>query len=93
MQIRVAVTPLKRLPRSVKTHTATSLHSEGRAIDVVIANGRLSDPDTRARWVAFRRWVLRLEGGRSRLICTADSSWDWPHIELPNEHVDFQSIE
>ena len=75
------------------THTATSLHSDRRAIDVVVGNGRLSNPDTRARWVAFRRWVLRFGDGRFRLIGTADSSWDWPHIEIPNEHVGFHSIE
>lgn len=75
------------------TRTATSLHSDRRAIDVVVGDARLSSSRTRARWVAFRRWVQRYEGGRFRLIGTADSSWDWPHIELSNTNVGFHSIE
>lgn len=75
------------------THTATSLHTDGRAIDVVIGNGRLFDRGNRARWIAFRRWAERFEGGRFRLIGSADSSWDWPHIELPNRNVGFRSVE
>jgi hypothetical protein len=75
------------------TRTATSLHSDRRAIDVVVGDARLSSSRTRARWVAFRRWVQRYEGGRFRLIGTADSSWDWPHIELPNTNVGFHSVE
>jgi hypothetical protein len=75
------------------THTATSLHSDRRAIDVVVGNGRLHDPKNRVRWIAFRRWVESFEGGRFRLIGDADSSWDWPHIELPNRTVGYRSIE
>ncbi len=75
------------------THTGTSLHSDRRAIDVVVGNGRLHDWRNRARWVAFRRWVEDFEGGRFRIIGSADSSWDWPHIELPNRTVGYRSIE
>jgi hypothetical protein len=75
------------------TRTATSLHSDRRAIDVIVGDGRLSNRETRKRWIAFRRWVQRFDGGRFRIIGRADSSWDWPHIELPNRDVGFQSIE
>ena len=75
------------------THTATSLHSDRRAIDVVVGNGRLNDRKNRARWIAFRRWVERFEAGRFRIIGSAESSWDWPHIELPNQGIGFRSIE
>jgi len=81
------------LLRRGSTHTATSLHTDGRAIDVVVGNGRLHDRANRAHWIAFREWVERFEGGRFRLIGSADSSWDWPHIELPNHDVGFQSVE
>ncbi len=75
------------------TYTATSLHTDGRAIDVVVGNGRLHDHKNRARWIEFRRWVKAFERGRFRLIGSAGSSWDWPHIELPNRGVGFQSVE
>ncbi|HET7552288.1 MAG TPA: hypothetical protein VFK04_13445 [Gemmatimonadaceae bacterium] len=81
------------LLRRLLTHTGTSLHSDRRAIDVVVGNGRLHDRKNRARWIAFRRWVERFEDGRFRIIGSADSSWDWPHIELPNHGVGFQSVE
>ncbi len=97
---RVRVTESYRSPmrqayllRRGLTHTATSLHSDGRAIDVTVGNGRLHDRKNRARWIAFRRWVEGYEGGRFRLIGSADSSWDWPHIELPNRTVGYRSIE
>ena len=75
------------------TRTGTSLHSDGRAIDVLVGDGRLANPRTRARWIAFRSWVLRYQSGRFRLLGSVDSSWDWPHIELPNQDIGFQSIE
>jgi hypothetical protein len=75
------------------TYTATSLHTDGRAIDVVVGNGRLRDRKNRARWIEFRRWVEGFQRGRFRLIGSAGSSWDWPHIELPNRGVGFQSVE
>jgi hypothetical protein len=75
------------------THTGTSLHSDRRAIDVVVGNGRLHDRKNRARWIAFRSWVERFEEGRFRIIGSADSSWDWPHVELPNRTIGYRSIE
>lgn len=81
------------LLRRGMTYTATSLHSDRRAIDVVVGNGRQHDRRNRARWIAFRRWVEAYDSGRFRLIGSADSSWDWPHIELPNRGVGFRSIE
>jgi hypothetical protein len=75
------------------TYTATSLHTDRRAIDVVVGNGRLHDRKNRDRWIEFRRWVEDFDGGRFRIIGSPDSSWDWPHIELPNRGVGFQSVE
>lgn len=75
------------------TYTATSLHSDGRAIDVSVGNGRLHDRKNRERWIAFRRWVERFEGGRFRIIGRPDSSWDWPHIEFPNRTAGYRSVE
>jgi len=74
------------------TFTATSKHSSGRAIDVVVGDGNLNHRRTRARWVAFRRWVAQYEGGRFRLIGRPDKSWDWPHVELPGP-LGYRSIE
>ena len=74
------------------TFTATSKHSSGRAVDVVVGNGNLKDRRTRARWIAFRRWVTGYEGGRFRLIGSPEKSWDWPHIELPGP-MGYGSIE
>ena len=64
------------------TFTATSKHSSGRAVDVIVGDGNLEHRRTRERWVAFRRWVTDYEGGRFRLIGLPGKSWDWPHIEL-----------
>ena len=74
------------------TFTATSKHSSGRAVDVVVGDGNLEHRRTRERWVAFRRWLTRYEGGRFRLIGLPDKSWDWPHIELPGPDG-YRSIE
>jgi hypothetical protein len=74
------------------TFTATSKHSSGRAVDVVVGDGNLKSRRTRARWIAFRRWVTQYEGGRFRLIGLPEKSWDWPHIELPGP-LGFRSIE
>ena len=40
------------------THTATSRHADGFAVDVVVDDGNLRNPVTRKHWIAFRRWVL-----------------------------------
>ncbi|HEY7505676.1 MAG TPA: hypothetical protein VH700_16375, partial [Gemmatimonadales bacterium] len=74
------------------TFTATSKHSSGRAVDVVVNEGNLKHRRTRARWIAFRRWVNEYEGGRFRLIGQPDKSWDWPPIELPGP-MGYGSIE
>jgi hypothetical protein len=74
------------------TFTATSKHSTGRAMDVVVGDGNLKHRRTRAKWIAFRRWVTEYEGGRFRLIGAPEKSWDWPHIELPGP-TGYRSIE
>ncbi|HUR95227.1 MAG TPA: hypothetical protein VMY76_11620 [Gemmatimonadales bacterium] len=75
------------------THTATSRHAEGFAVDVIVDDGNLADRVTRNHWVAFRRWVLAHEGRTFRLIGDADRSWDWPHIEYVEGPPAFRSIE
>jgi hypothetical protein len=70
------------LVRGGLTFTATSKHSAGRALDIVVGDGDLKSPRTRARWIAFRRWVQAFEGGWFRLLGEAAKSWDWPHVEL-----------
>lgn len=74
------------------TFTATSKHSFGRAVDVIVGDGNLKNTRTRTRWIAFRRWVTRYEDGRFGLIGAPEKSWDWPHIELPGPHG-YRSIE
>jgi hypothetical protein len=66
---------------SGKTFTATSTHAYGRAADLIVGDGQLDRPATRARWVAFRRWVRGYDGGAFRLIGTNAGTWDWPHVE------------
>jgi hypothetical protein len=74
------------------TFTATSKHSDGRAVDVVVGDGNLDHRRTRAQWIAFRRWVTGYAGGRFRLIGSPERSWDWPHIELSGP-LGYRSIE
>jgi hypothetical protein len=45
------------------TFTATSKHSSGRAVDVIVGDGNLKHQRTRARWIAFRRWVSGTRAG------------------------------
>jgi hypothetical protein len=75
------------------TFTATSKHSAGRALDIVVGDGNLKSPRTRARWIAFRRWVQSFEGGRFRLIGEPAKSWDWPHVELAGGAAGYASVE
>jgi hypothetical protein len=75
------------------TFTATSMHSAGHAVDLVVGDGDLRNPRTRASWIAFRRWVAGFEGGRFRLLGTPERSWDWPHIELADAPLGCRSIE
>ncbi len=74
------------------TFTATSKHSSGRAVDLIVGDGNLRNRRTRARWIAFRRWVTGYEGGRFHLIGRPDRSWDWPHVEVDGPRG-FGSIE
>jgi hypothetical protein len=75
------------------TFTATSKHSAGHALDIVIGDGNLRNPRTKARWIAFRAWVAAFEGGRFRIIGEPGRSWDWPHVELAAGPPGFGSIE
>jgi hypothetical protein len=75
------------------TFTATSMHSAGHAVDLVVGDGDLRNPRTRAQWIAFRRWVTAFEGGRFRLLGTPERSWDWPHVELADAPLGFRSVE
>ncbi len=75
------------------TFTATSKHSAGRAVDLVVGDGNLRKKRTRARWTAFRRWVAGFEAGRFRLIGEPGKSWDWPHVELPGGVLGYRSVE
>ncbi len=75
------------------THTATSRHAEGFAVDVVVDDGNLRNSVTRAHWIAFRRWVVANEADTFRLIGAPDQSWDWPHIEYIDGPPGFHSVE
>ena len=76
-----------------RTHTLTSLHSYGRAVDVSIGDGNLNNSSTRRSWIAFRRWVTRFHGSDFRILGTPDRSWDWAHVELPSERIGFRSVD
>ncbi|HKN58288.1 MAG TPA: DUF882 domain-containing protein [Gemmatimonadaceae bacterium] len=76
-----------------RTHTLTSLHSYGRALDLRIDDGNLGNPSTRRDWIAFRRWVTRFHDDDFRILGKPDQSWDWPHVELPSDRIGFRSIE
>ena len=76
-----------------RTHTLTSMHSYGRAIDVRVGDGNLRHPATRARWAAFRRWVSNYHSGELRILGTPERTWDWQHVEVPAADVGFHDIE
>ena len=76
-----------------RTHTLTSLHSYGRAIDVSVGDGNLNNASTRRSWIAFRQWVTRFRGNDFRVLGTPDRSWDWAHVELPNAGIGFRSVD
>jgi len=76
-----------------RTHTLTSLHSYGRALDVRIGDGNLKNPSTRRSWIAFRRWVTRFRDDDFRVLGAPDRSWDWPHVELPSDRIGFRSVD
>ena len=75
------------------THTLTSLHSYGRAIDVVIGDGNLRRAATRARWIAFRKWVTTYKADEFRILGAPDRTWDWAHVEVPSPTIGFRTIE
>lgn len=78
-----------------RTHTLTSNHSYGRALDIVVDDGNRAHARTRRDWVAFRAWVVRYRapaGEAFRILGSPDRSWDWPHVELPREGLGFPSI-
>jgi hypothetical protein len=76
-----------------RTHTLTSLHSYGRALDIRIGDGNLGNSATRRSWIAFRSWVTRFRDDDFRILGRPDYSWDWPHVELPSPRIGFRSVE
>jgi hypothetical protein len=76
-----------------RTLTLTSLHSYGRAIDVVVGDGNLGRRTTRSQWVAFRRWVTAYKGNTFRILGTPERTWDWRHVEMPTPAIGFRTIE
>lgn len=79
-----------------RTHTLTSNHSYGRALDVVVDDGKLRHGRTRRDWIAFRRWVVRYRapsGESFRILGRPDRSWDWAHVELPSSTLGFRTID
>jgi hypothetical protein len=76
-----------------RTHTLTSLHSYGRALDVVIGDGNIRRAATRRQWIAFRRWVSAYDGDSFRILGTPERTWDWRHIEMPTSSVGFRTID
>jgi hypothetical protein len=97
--VRVAATyrsPMREaflMRRGGRTHTLTSMHSYGRAIDVTIGDGVLAHRATRERWIAFRRWVTEYEGGKFRILGAPDRTWDWRHVEVPSADIGVRDIE
>lgn len=75
-----------------RTHTLTSLHSYGRAIDISIGDGNPYHNRTRTTWIAFRKWIMAYHRGEFRVIGMAARTWDWNHVEVPSERVGFRSI-
>jgi hypothetical protein len=79
-----------------RTHTLTSNHSYGRALDIVVDDGNRANPHTMHDWIAFRRWVTRYRtptGESFRVLGQADHTWDWPHVELPSSTIGFDTID
>lgn len=78
-----------------RTHTLTSNHSYGRALDIIVDDGNRGHRRTRRDWIAFRRWVTnyRTPSGESfRILGRPGRSWDWPHVELPSSTLGFDTI-
>jgi hypothetical protein len=79
--------------RRGRTYTATSHHTTGWAVDVVVGDGNLRHRRTRRQWVAFRRWLLEYGGDSFRIIGSPDRTWDWSHIEVRGAPSGVQSVE
>jgi hypothetical protein len=75
-----------------RTAAATSVHSYGRAADLIVGDGRIDRAATAREWVRFRRWVVRYAGGRFRLVGTPERTWDWPHVELARPTLGYTSL-
>jgi hypothetical protein len=78
-----------------RTHTLTSNHSYGRALDIVIDNGNRGNKRTKRDWIAFRRWVLNYKtpaGETFHILGNPESSWDWSHVEVPSAALGFHSV-
>ncbi len=76
-----------------RTFTATSHHTGGWAVDVVVGDGNLRYRRTRRQWATFRRWLLTYGGGNFRIIGTPERTWDWSHIEISGGPSGFRSVE
>ncbi len=76
-----------------RTATATSVHSYGRAADLIIGDGRFDRASTARTWIRFRRWVVRYDGGVFRLVGTPERTWDWPHVELAEPLLGYSDAE
>jgi hypothetical protein len=78
-----------------RTHTLTSNHSYGRALDIVIGDGNRTHAQTKRQWIAFRRWVThyRTPTGESfHILGRVDHTWDWAHVELASATIGFRTI-
>jgi hypothetical protein len=79
-----------------RTHTLTSLHSYGRALDIVVDDGNRAHKATKADWIGFRIWLSRYRaptGERFHTLGAIDHTWDWPHVEVPTDRIGFRSID
>jgi hypothetical protein len=79
-----------------RTHTLTSSHSYGRALDIVVDDGNRAHKKTKADWIAFRTWLTAYRaptGERFHIVGALDHTWDWPHVEVPSDRIGFRSID
>ena len=79
-----------------RTHTLTSSHSYGRALDIVVDDGDRGHKKTKADWIAFRTWLVNYRaptGHTFRIVGKLDRTWDWPHVEVSTDRVGFRTIE
>lgn len=79
-----------------RTHTLTSNHSYGRALDVVVDDGNRGHARTRRDWIAFRRWVTHYHTSTNqpfRVLGRLNHTWDWAHVEVPSAEIGFGSID